>query len=244
MQLAAAARLSQLRDMAIDRGILDQQLQKLGEPTRWWSQRELRDLPAVMQPDEQITFITRGRVARFRWLRRTWLIVATDRRLLCLRSAGSSWRQIEVGGHTITRVSLRVGPFKGRVRVFADGRTYRMLVPRADAYKLQSALLNLVNVGKPPAASLAPTRVVGRIVDHVLALPAVALDPSSVVSPQHVERARSEIAQREARIHELEQQLQQAQDQVEFLEQLIHDRSAKNMGGIPSKAPGVLPPGS
>ncbi|MGH7446291.1 MAG: PH domain-containing protein, partial [Longimicrobiales bacterium] len=110
--------------MPIDRGIIDQQLQALGESSHWWDHRELRDLPAVLDAGEQILALARGKIARVRWLRRSWLIVVTDRRLLCQRSAGrTGWRQLEVSALQFTRVAIRVGVFHGRVLLTAGGQT-------------------------------------------------------------------------------------------------------------------------
>ena len=63
--------------MPLDRGTIEQQLQALGEGARWWDVRELRDLPAVLNADEQILGIARGGIARAGRVRRRWLIVAT-----------------------------------------------------------------------------------------------------------------------------------------------------------------------
>ena len=128
--------------MPIDRGTIDQQLRALGETSRW-DERELRDLPTVLHSDETILAISRGKIARLRWLRRSWLIVVTNERLLCLRSSGRSWRQLEVSASQIARVALRIGVFRGRVIVLTTGSTYRLLVPRWDAYKLLTALSGL-----------------------------------------------------------------------------------------------------
>jgi hypothetical protein len=210
--------------MPIDRGALDQQLQEIGEATRWWNQREMRDLPAVLNSTEQIAAIARGRVARVRVLRRTWLIVVTDDRLLCLRSArNKGWRQIEVNGAHISRVSLRIGPFKGRVIVVADGQTYKLLVPRADAYKLNSALMQMGAVGNPSLTGFGPTRAVRNMIDHVLALPAVALGPAATPLPPAPTVDMNAIDQR---FNRLEVEVQQLREQVEFLEQLLRERAA------------------
>jgi hypothetical protein len=52
--------------MGMDRGRIDQQLEALGEGSRWWDVRELRDLPAVLDADEEILAIARGKLARVR----------------------------------------------------------------------------------------------------------------------------------------------------------------------------------
>ncbi len=218
--------------MAIDRGILDEQLRQLGEPSRWWDQRELRDLPLVLHPDEHIVGMSRGKVARVRMLRRSWLIVITDRRLLCIRSGSRrSWRQIEIDVRQIARVAMRVGPFRGRVLIVADGNKYRLLVPRADAYKLHAALLQVASPANEKSIGFGPARMVRRMVDHVLALPAVALDPQPVAraltaGPAGAAAAVAEKEGRDQRAHEMEQQMQQLRDQVDFLEQLLRERNS------------------
>jgi hypothetical protein len=210
--------------MPIDRGALDQQLQELGEASRWWNQREIRDLPAVLHADEQIAAIARGRVARIRLLRRSWLIVVTDDRLLCIRSGRTKgWRQIEVHAAQITRVSMRIGPLKGRVIVVADGQTYRLLVPRADAYKLHNALMQMGPTGAASVPGFAPTRIVRSMVDHVLALPAVALAPATTPVSQQPSIDANAVDQR---FNRLETEIQQLREQVEFLEQLLRERAS------------------
>lgn len=214
--------------MSMDRGVLDQQLQALGDATRWWNQRELRDLPAVLSPDEEIAAISRGRIGRVRWARRQWLIIITDRRLLCLRSGGrATWRQVEIPGEEIKRVALRVGPLKGRVIVVTTGHTYRLLVPRTDAYKLNTAL-SVFGAEKLLVAGFAPVRVVRTMIDHVLALPAIALDPNAQL---RLPPPPAESPATDERIRLLEAQIQELRDQVHFLEQLLVERKPSLTAG-------------
>ena len=208
--------------MPIDRGIIDNQLQALGEGSRWWDHRELRDLPAVLDADEQILAISRGKIARVRWLRREWLIVVTNRRLLCIRSAGgTSWRQLEVSAGTIGRVALRIGPFHGRVVVVSSGNTFRLLVPRPDAYKLLTALSSLSNFGKEAMSGFGPTLMIRRMFHHVLALPAAALNPEI---PGKSPPAGPDVMAIDQRFESLEEQVEELQRQVKFLEQLLRQR--------------------
>lgn len=206
--------------MPLDRGIIDQQLRELGESPRWWEQRELRDLPAVLGAEERVLAISRGKIARPRLLRRSWLIVITNRRLICLRSAsGSAWTQMEVGGSLVSRVTLRIGPFRGRVLVVAAGQTYRLYAPRADAYKLFDALTTFVPVAKESVGGSRPGLMVRRVIDHVLALPAAALGPEPRKAPPATEPA-DQTAERHVEL--LEEQLHELQKQVDFLEDLLH----------------------
>lgn len=213
--------------MPIDRGIIDQQLHALGEGPRWWEQPELRDLPGVMHADETIQAIARGKLGRVRLLRRSWLIVVTQKRLLCMRSAGrTGWRQFEVGAGQISRVALRVGPFRGRVLFTTSGRTYRLLVPRRDAYKLHRALSNLCTPAQGPLPGFAPMRLVRRVFDHVLALPAVALGPEQPAREQLPAPAPQSDSATDRRIELLETEAQELREQVSFLEELLRKRQA------------------
>jgi hypothetical protein len=210
--------------MPIDRGILDQQLQALGESARWWDTREMRDLPAVLDAGEQVVAISRGKIARVRVLRWPWLIVVTDRRLACIRSSRTTWRQMEIDADHIARVSLRVGPFRGRVTVFADGEKYRLLVPRLDAYKLMSALSS---IGTPLDESFlrsGSSNMVRRVVDHVLALPAAALEPAA--PPRKPVARPPVVAAMDQRVDALENEVEQLRKQVDFLEQLLKERQS------------------
>jgi hypothetical protein len=215
--------------MPLDRGIIDQQLEALGEGSRWWNVRELRDLPAVLHADEQILAISRGKLGRPRWLRHNWLVVLTDRRLLCLRSSRSaSWQQLEVPNNLVLRVSLRIGPFRGRVVVVTGGRTFRLLLPRTDAYRIQASLAGMVQPGKVLVSGFAPARMARQVIDHVLALPAIALDPhggkadrTALPPPTADTRAL------ERHVQVLEEQLHLLQQQVDFLEQLLQRSAAK-----------------
>lgn len=220
--------------MPLDRGAIDQQLQELGEGNRWWDQREMRDLPSVLDADESILAIARGRIARVRVLRRTWLILVTDRRLLCLRSTGGSgWRQVDVPARQITRVALRIGPLHGRVRVTAGDRSFRLLIPRGDAYKLATALTGVASITRPSPNLPGPVLMVRRVFDHVLALPAAALNPvAATVAAMPAHAKGQQLAKAaalpdpvtEQRIDWLEAQVAELQQQIEFLERLLQER--------------------
>jgi hypothetical protein len=208
--------------MPLDRGVIDQQLHALQGSAVWWEERELRDLPAVLHPAERILAIARGKIARVRWLRRSWLMVVTDERLVCLRSRRNGWSQIEVPADRITRLALRVGPFRGRVLVGAGPHTYRLLVPRTDAYKLLSTLSTLGPRPGAVDAGFAPVRAARRLMDHVLALPAAALTPyPGGPAPAPVAPDMSAV---DRRFDALETELRELRQEVEFLEQLLRTR--------------------
>src|SRR5690606_14577782 len=93
------------------------------------------------------------------------------------------WRQVDVPAKQITRVALRIGPMHGRVRVTARDRNIRLLVPRSDAYKLATALTGVGNITRPSPNLPGPVLMVRRVFDHVLALPAAALNPEAASTP-------------------------------------------------------------
>ena len=210
--------------MPIDRGLIDQQLQALGESSAWWDQRELRDLPAVLDADEQIRAITRGQIARLRGPGRKWLIVVTNRRLLLMRSGRRiSWRQLEVRTDQIASVRMRMGVLRGRVLVQAGGIRYRLVVSRADAYKVSDALASVVKP-KLEEPGFGPTRIVRRMVDHVLALPVATFNPNAPVRPAPKPVVDDTT---EKRLSLLEDQVHELQQQVDFLEKLLHQKQVE-----------------
>jgi hypothetical protein len=220
--------------MSIDRGSLDQQLKALGEGSRWWDQREMRDLPAVLTPDEHILAISRGKVGRIRWLRRSWLIVVTDKRLLCMRSSrGPSWRQFELTATQMVRVAIRLGLFRGRVVVETDGNTYKLLVPKTDAYKIASVLSTVARGGQSALSGPGATRMVKRVIDHVLALPAAAFNPEASTGLMPI--APPAPPPSDSREDVLENQIEQLQAQVEFLEDLLQQRQNPALPGGETK---------
>jgi hypothetical protein len=212
--------------MPIDRGTLDQQLLELHESTHWWDLREFRDLPTVLQSGERVLALARGKIARVRLLHRTWLIVVTDRRVICLRSGGQTgWRQFEIGGDQIQRATLRIGPFRGRVLVFAGGQTYRLLVPRTDAYKLMSALSTIGAQARDAGSGFRPAHIARRVMDHMLSLPSAALAPAATYPFDAAVSPHPAIAAAEQRVEALEEEVRQLRQQVDFLEQLLRDRN-------------------
>jgi hypothetical protein len=107
------------------------------------------------------------------------------------------------------------------VLVGAGGSTLRLLVPRPDAYRL-SAALQSVGGERQSFSGFAPGRVVRRVFDHVLSLPAAAFSPDAPAPAPIAPRPADPLL--EQRVHFLEEQLQELQKQVDFLEQLLRER--------------------
>ena len=112
----------------------------------------------------------------------------------------------------------------GAAPVTAGARDYRLLVPRPVAYKLSTALTGLARTGQERLTGFGPTRMVRRVIDHVLALPAAAFDPTTPQPTAVAATVHVDTKQIEQRCDMLEDQVQELQRQVEFLEQLLRER--------------------
>jgi hypothetical protein len=218
--------------MTVDRGVIEQQLKALGEGARWWEHRELRDLPSVLHPEERILAISRGGLGGLRPLRRSWLIVVTDQRLLCLRSAGGSgWRQLEMSAGQIERTTLRVGPFRMKVVITGGGEKIRVFLPRDEAYKLSRALSNIATPAREAPRGFGPARMFRRVLDHMLDLPAVAFDPHAVPGSALMSPRVSPVPDADERAHLLEREVEELREQVRFLEQLVEEKQERQGTG-------------
>jgi hypothetical protein len=111
-----------------------------------------------------------------------------------------------------------------------------VLLPRTDAYRLQATLAGMVQPGKAMVSGFRPARMARQVIDHVLALPAVALDPHGQKVPALPPPAADTKAL-EQHVQVLEDQLHLLQQQVDFLEQLLQRTAANRQHG------GQLPAG-
>ena len=213
-----------LRVMPIDHAVIEKQLAALGEPSSWWERRELRELPTAMHADEQILAISAGKLVRTGWLRKEWLIAVTNQRLICLQTSKRlGRRQLDLHATQITDVSIRTRVFKAIVIVRAYGEVYKLLVRRADAVKLVAALSQLMQPRERPAiASNSPGVMVGRVIRHMLALPYAAVENDSTAPASPPTPVPADV---EARLQLIEDQLQRLQQQMDFIEELLQQRS-------------------
>jgi hypothetical protein len=211
--------------MPLDRATIEQQLAALGEPSHWWERRELRDLPSALHADERIQAISLGKLHRAGWFKREWLIVVTNLRLICLQTGRRMGRrQFDLHAGQITDVSVRSGIRRARLIVRAYGEVYRLRLRRSDAVKLMAALSQLVQPRERPLeVRRTPGAMVERVVSHMLALPSVALEGAS---PQPMRAVPAfDPAPLEQRLQLLEDDVQRLQQQVDFLEDLLQQRS-------------------
>lgn len=225
--------------MPIDRGAIDSQLREIGEGERWWENREFRDLPHVLHPDERIRAIVAGRLLGRRTPRirpaKPWLIVATDQRLLCLRHERFARRQVEFAAGQIIRIDQRSGMRSFQITVRTPGAIYRIQIPKADAFRFVGALAPLTPATPPRRIppELEPLAWLPGI-DTVASLPGVSgiVSRVAMLSPPDYPTS-DQVARLEATVDELRADVDQLQQQVAFLEDLLRER-ATEMAQSPS----------
>jgi hypothetical protein len=131
-------------------------------------------------------------------------------------------RQFELQAGQITDLAVRSGIRRARLIVRAYGEVYRLRVRRADAVKLITAISRLVPSRERPLETRhTPGAMVGRVIQHMLALPAAALDEVKPLAPP----SPPDVAPLEQRLQLLEEEVQRLQQQVDFLEELLQQRS-------------------
>jgi hypothetical protein len=219
--------------MPIDRGEIDAQLRAIGEGERWWEQREFRDLPHVLHPDERIQGIINGKVLGRRRppLRpaSTWLIVVTNQRLVCLRQERFARKQIEIAAGQITRVQQRSRFGGHQITIDTAARRYRIRVARDDAFRFSGALAPLLpaEVQPRPAIDYEPLAWLPGI-STVAAIPGFSGIVSRVAMlspPDYASRDRDQLARLERTVESLQNDVERLQQQVGFLEDLLHERA-------------------
>ena len=88
------------------------------------------------------------------------------------------------------------------------------------------SLSSIASPGQLAAAEFAPGRVVRRVMDHVLALPAAALHPGAPAPAP----APPDTSAFDQRFQMLEDEVQELRRQVEFLEELLRERHEPALG--------------
>jgi hypothetical protein len=218
--------------MSVDRGTIDRQLRDLGEGDQWWEQREFRDLAHVLQDDEQINGLVNGRLLGPRrprpWPSRKWLIVATDRRLICLQQQGFGRKQVDIDGAVITRLEqgARFGSY--RIVINTTSRKYRIRIAKADAFRFSRALAPLMP-SRPSATLPAGLETIAWIpgMTAVASLPGVGrivTGFSALATPD--DATRRDVERLEATVDRLQVDVERLQEQVTFLEELLEKRAA------------------
>jgi hypothetical protein len=147
--------------MAVDRRTIEEQLVAIGEADRWWDQREVRELPQILNADERIRTIVSGRVKRRFRPARSWLVAVTEQRVICIRKGERFGRkQLDIPLAPVTSIGQRTGLFRATITIVSGESKHRIRVGKSDALKLIGALSSLIRrmeplpppAGSPPVA--------------------------------------------------------------------------------------------
>ena len=206
--------------MPIDRGAIDGQLREIGEGERWWEQREFRDLPYVLQPEERLRGLTNGKLVKWRRPRvfrsTRWLVVVTTQRVIFLKMARFGRQQVDVHLDQITGVHQTTRLRSVQITLETRNRKHRVLIPKAEAFRFMGALAPLIQrpevTTDPGILSFGATPRIAGLLARVTAPPEPYVKPG-------------ELARVEATVERLEHEVERLQQHVEFLENLLQKRS-------------------
>lgn len=203
--------------MPVDRGVIDAQLREIGEGERWWEQREFRDLPYILHPEERIRGIVVARILGRRRPRLPfgdqWLVVATDQRLVCLRQERYGRKQMDFHPGQIDGVHHGARLRHYQITLETPTRRYRLRLQREDAFRFLRALEALVP--QPPVGG-AGAGLLGALPGVTRLLGAAAAEPPAT---------RAELSTLQETVERLEGDVERLQQQVEFLERLLQQRA-------------------
>lgn len=229
------ARFAEWSVMPVDRGAIDAQLREIGEGERWWEQREFRELPHILRPDERIRGIATGKLLgrkRPRIRPGRWLIVATNERIICLRQERFARKQVDMAPGQITSVQQSTGLRSYHIVIHTQLTRYRIHIAKADAFRFAGAIAPLVPdvtvrqlnpvfepfTWIPGFTTMAALPGVSGIVSKVAPAPAAHAD-----APK-----RDGLERLQMTVDRLESDVERLQQQVGFLEELLQKRSEES----------------
>lgn len=212
--------------MSVERSTIDAQLREIGEGERWWEEREFRDLPYILDPDERIHGVVHGKLIMSRRPRALpsahWLIVATSQRLVCLKRERVGRQQVDIDLGQVTRLQHRNRMRGVQITLDTPHRRYRIRVSKEDAFRFIGALARVApsavaagtaaTLERPGSTTIPGHPGLSRLVSRVL--PA---------APGYV--TRDELRLLETAVARLEADLERTRQHVEFLEGLLQERA-------------------
>lgn len=224
--------------MSVDRGAIDEQLREIGEGERWWEQREFRDLPHILHPDERLRGLVIG---RFLGPRRPkvvpagrWLIVATTQRLICLKQERFGRKQVEVPVDQILGMWHTSRLRTTRITLLTPKKKYRIRVPKTDAFRFLGALGSLMpkteNTEVGPMLHGAPSFPGMNTLNAIPGFSGLMSTLTTLSPPDSV--TSRDFARLEATVERVEKEVQRLQEQVEFLENLAQERAGGTLPQI------------
>jgi hypothetical protein len=197
--------------MPVERSAIVEQLAEIGEADRWWGHPEMRELPDILNSEEKIQAVVTGklktRLPRMPQLR-SWLMVVTDTRLICVRGGERfGRRQLDIPLKHITTLAHKTWMLRASVTIRTSSqRRHRIVIKQGDALKFIAALSSAVNRLSPAPFMRGALPAPG--VEYVL---------------------RADLEKVFDRIEMLEDEIDRMQKQVDFMEDLLKRRNIELM---------------
>ncbi len=127
--------------MAVDKAIIDKQIEKLGDFDQWFTKKEIKYLPQVIDEGEEIKAMTSGFHNN-----NTWLVVVTTRRIIFLdKGMIYGLKQMEMPLTQITSVSYKTGLMFGAIEIdTAGGKKTIDTIDKKDVTKVAAIISDLL----------------------------------------------------------------------------------------------------
>lgn len=127
--------------MAIDKKIVDEQIARLGDFSKWFTKKERNYLHEVLSSGEEIRALTSGLLDGT-----TWLVTVTNRRVVFLdKGMIFGLKQMELPISHISAVSHKTGLMFGKIEVSSAGGTKTIsMIEKQDVPKIAQIISDLL----------------------------------------------------------------------------------------------------
>lgn len=128
--------------MPVEKKIVDEQIERLGDFDKWFTKKERNYLHEVINPGETIHAMTSGLLAG-----NTWLVTITNKRVLFLdKGLIYGLKQMEMPISQISAVSHKTGIMFGKLEISTAGGTKEIgQIEKKDVPKIAQIISDLVN---------------------------------------------------------------------------------------------------
>lgn len=128
--------------MPVDISVVDAQMRAIGVVSTFGTKKEVRELPRILSPGENIRGMASGFMDG-----NTWLITVTDRRIILLdKGMIYGLKQLELPISQIKSVTSKVGLVFGEILIDTGGQTQKMEnMQKVDAPKIANIISELVH---------------------------------------------------------------------------------------------------
>jgi hypothetical protein len=130
-------------NMPLEKDKFENQIQGLGDFSRYCTRKEIQFLPEILRADETVRAMTSGRFKKTS----NWLMVVTDQRILCLRKGIIfGLKQVELPIGQISGIAHSTGIMFGEiVATTSGGNEILDLIIKKDVLRVAAALSELVS---------------------------------------------------------------------------------------------------